>query len=103
MMINPRRRRSRRNPIAGPVTTYTDGLILIGIGAIVGGLAYFLYSKSQAAAAEANAPPTQIQTGVDSSGNPTFSYVTPGGIGVFSNQTPGALGPSATYNPSAGG
>jgi hypothetical protein len=94
-----RRRRSRRNPAA--VTTYTDGLIMVGIGVVVGGLAYFLYSKSQAASAAANALPTQVQTGVDSSGNPTYEYIAPNGIGVFVNQTPGPLGPTATYNPSA--
>lgn len=96
-----RRRRSRRNQ--APVTTYTDGLIMVGIGVILGGLGYFLYTKSQAAAAAANALPEQVQTGVDSSGNPTYSYVAPSGIGVFVNQTPGPLGPSATYNPSAAG
>jgi len=93
----------RRNP-AAPVTTYTDGLILIGIGAIVGSVAYWLWSKSQAAAAaaaEAAATPTQIQMGTDAAGNPVYSYITPGGIGVFHETTPGALGPATTNAPAA--
>jgi hypothetical protein len=36
--------RRRKNPMAVPVY---DAAILIGIGVVVGGVAYFLYSKSQ--------------------------------------------------------
>lgn len=88
----------QKNPIIG-TTSYTNAALLIGIGAVVGGIAYWLYTKSQAAAADAQAP---ISTGLDASGNPT-SMTPPNaqGIGVFSNQT-SPLGPAATYNPGLG-
>jgi hypothetical protein len=86
--------RGRENPTGA--TSYTNAALLIGIGAVVGGIAYWLWSKSQAAAADAQAP---VSTGLDASGNPT-SMTPPNaqGIGVFTNQT-SPLGPAATYNP----
>lgn len=89
---------SAANPAPG-ATSYTNAALLIGIGAVVGGIAYWLWSKSQASAADAQAP---IPTGLDANGNPT-SATPPNaqGIGVFTNQT-SPLGPAATYNPSLG-
>jgi hypothetical protein len=88
--IRARARNSRENPAT---TSYVNAALLVGIGAIVGGVAYWLYSKSQSEAADAQAP---IPTGLDSSGNPT-SMTPPNaqGIGVFTNQTPGPVGPAA--------
>ena len=80
----------QRNP--ANLITYGDGLILIGIGVIVGGLGYWLVSKAQSD----SSGPTPIATGPDVSGAQT--YATPPnaeGVAVFSNQTPGPLGPAA--------
>jgi len=87
-------RRTRPNPI--PVT---DAAILVGVGVIVGGLAYWLYTRN-AASSDQTASGT-ISTGPDIAGNMT--YATPpsaatGGVGVFTNTTPGPLGPAASYS-----
>lgn len=52
--------RRRKNPTTVPVY---DAVVLIGIGVVVGGVAYFLYSKSQAnaqALADTSGGPQQV-------------------------------------------
>jgi hypothetical protein len=68
-----------------------DSAILVGIGVVVGGVAYWLYSKSQAS----SSAPQLTQTGTDYAGNPTYQSMTPDGVGVFQNTTPGPIGPAA--------
>jgi hypothetical protein len=89
------RRYRRKNP--GPANVpLTDALLLIGIGTIVGGLAYFFYTKNQESSDTGTS--AALPTGTDSSGNPTSATApsgATGGVGVFSNTQPGGLGPTA--------
>jgi hypothetical protein len=79
----------KKNPTS---ISLVDSAILVGIGVVVGGVAYWLYNKSQASSSSV---PVLTQTGTDYAGNPTYQGMTPGGVGVFQNTTPWALGPAA--------
>lgn len=95
-------RRSRRNPITVPLR---EAAILVAAGTVIGGVAYWLFSRSAAAAA-ANAGSGAIPTGTDVAGAATYAIppsAATGGVGVFVNQTPGALGPTATSSAPYGG
>jgi hypothetical protein len=84
--------RTRKNPVTVPVT---DALILVAVGTVVGVVGYFLYNRSQAAAADVL--PGAIPTGTDVAGSATYAIppsAATGGVGIFVNQTPGALGPA---------
>lgn len=85
------RPRTRKNPI--PVT---DAAILVGVGVVVGGLAYWLYTRNSSSSDQSASG--AIPTGTDVAGYATTATppsAATGGVGVFSNVTPGALGPTA--------
>jgi hypothetical protein len=77
------RRRYKKNPV---VVTYVDGLILIGIGAVVGGLGYWLYTKNQ----DDDTPSGAVPIGSDTAGN--VISVTPTATGGIFSQS-GASAP----------
>jgi hypothetical protein len=71
-------RRRRKNPTTVPVY---DAVVLIGIGVVVGGVAYFLYTKSQA-----NALAT-----ADSGGPQQVPGASPGVVNLGPGGTSGGL------------
>jgi hypothetical protein len=94
-------RHSRRNPVTVPLR---EAAILVVTGSIIGGVAYWLWSRSVAASASTGSG--AIPTGSDAAGNATYAIppsAATGGVGVFVNQTPGALGPTATSSAPYGG
>ena len=64
--------RRRKNPTAVPVY---DAVVLVGIGVLVGGIAYFFYTKSQDNAASADAGGPQQVPGA----SPGVVQLGPGG------------------------